>query len=112
MKRYLLFAYSYPDGGWEDFKTDGDTIEECIDWVVKYGQEFGEYDQAYIWVFTDLHIIDTVTGKVCFTEQQLDIKHRLFHITNPGEKIEFDEYMWNRSLTELRQFNRDHPRRR
>jgi len=33
MKRYLLFygSYYYPDGGWNDFEGDYDTVEEAMD---------------------------------------------------------------------------------
>lgn len=35
MKDYLVFLgeYYYPSGGWEDFRGDFDTLEECLNYI-------------------------------------------------------------------------------
>lgn len=52
MKRYLVFKGSdyYPNGGWEDFSGDFDTIEEAREAATT---------NRYEWS----HIIDTTTKK-------------------------------------------------
>lgn len=101
MKRYLVFAGKqyYPDGGWEDLRIDGDTIEECVAWIVKYGQRSYSNQDVCEWNFNWLHIIDTTTGKVCFTKKSLD-NNKLFHITNPDEKLEEND-VWDKNSYEI-----------
>lgn len=54
MKRYLLFAGDtyYPSGGWSDFHSDHDTIEEAL--AAKNGLEYIDWYQ----------IVDSTTVKV------------------------------------------------
>jgi len=52
MKRFLLFAgdFYYPNGGWDDFKGDFDSVENAKDWL--------EGDGGADWA----HVIDTTTS--------------------------------------------------
>lgn len=51
MKRFLLFAYDDPNGGWNDFRASFDTLEEAVEHG-KAGQ-FLEF-----W-----HVVDGTTGE-------------------------------------------------
>lgn len=55
MNRYLLFyGYQYyPDGGWNDFEGDYDTIEDAMDDI-----ELAKIEEDADWY----HIIDIETG--------------------------------------------------
>lgn len=61
MKRYLVFlgATYYPSGGMNDFLTDAETIEAAIHAVKQETNVYWE------WV----HIYDTETKKIVFTEE-------------------------------------------
>lgn len=58
MKRYLVFAgnYYYPSGGWNDFHSAYDTLEEARELTKKMKSEAGLWED---WC----HIIDIQTGE-------------------------------------------------
>ena len=53
MAKYLVFCcYKYyPSGGWEDFRFEADTLEEC-------------FEKLAIEVFDFYHIVDTNTREI------------------------------------------------
>lgn len=60
MKRYLVFAGSryYPAGGWGDFISDFDSMQEAMAFIEpKYSPD---YESEYDWY----HIVDSYTGKI------------------------------------------------
>ncbi len=58
LKRYLVFAGStyYPAGGWGDFRTSCDTVEEAKDWLLKWNED---YDW---WQIADAETLTKVDG--------------------------------------------------
>lgn len=61
VKRYLLFAGEnyYPGGGWDDYVTDADTVEELRDLLKRMGDSD---DSSHDWDWWQ--IIDIEEGKV------------------------------------------------
>lgn len=71
MKRYLLFGFDgyYPEGGWNDFRSSHDTVEEALATVT----------QAY-----DLyHVVDTHDEKVCEYGRTRDLARKRGELVFP-----------------------------
>jgi len=57
LRRYLIFCgwFYYPDGGWNDFRKDTDSLDEAI----RYCKDLIEKGEEY-WC----HIVDTYKGRI------------------------------------------------
>lgn len=91
MKRYLLFAGDdyYPSGGFEDFITDADSIEELQSLISYTCSDAGKYDYVYLqinhpaWKCSSpsdqwLHIVDIEEGRIVFEDSTRNQKDEHF----------------------------------
>lgn len=62
MKRYLLFCgdYYYPSGGWGDFRSDFDTIEDAVK-EARRGEYVNSRETPVPWDWW--HVVDRETGE-------------------------------------------------